>query len=658
MARSDSLGMFWFDEPVAKPPKKEKPKKTPPEPVWERDDYLPGFEQALTANYPILSDNDLVTMAWPYKTELYFDIECYRNYFLIAFKEPKSGKYLLFEIFENEVLDSTKLRWVMENFTLIGFNSQRYDIPMATLACHPMLATPNTLKTASDMIIQQEFRPSDIYREFKVRPFPVDHIDIIEVLPLDGSLKVYSGRIHAPKLQDLPFHPEKLLTREQKIITRHYCTNDLLDTVLLTDTVREKIDLRRKLGERYEVDLRSKSDAQIAESVIRKRVEQRKGYRVKNAELVIGQSFKYNAPTYLQFRTPMMQSVMYVVTSCNFVVGETGRIGLPEDITRLNIQIGNSHYQMGIGGLHSKEKCAAYKAQHGTIIRDRDVTSYYPRIILNQRLAPENLGSDFLVEFNSIVEERITAKHNKDKVTSESLKITINGSFGKFGSKYSVMYSPQLVIQVTVTGQLSLLLLIEMLELAGITVVSGNTDGIVIYTTADKESLLNQIVAYWESVTGFETEETIYSAIYSRDVNNYIAIKPDLEVKLKGAYRTKDLSKNPVNEICVDAVVAYLTVGRDIISTVTTCDDIRKFLTLRVVKGGAFKDGEFIGKTVRWYKSTECPGPIIYAKSGNDVPVSNGCRPLQTIPDQFPEDVDLEWYIEQCYKILKDIGAD
>ena len=47
------------------------------------------------------------------------------------------------------------------------------------------------------------------------------------------------------------------------------------------------------------------------------------------------------------------------------------------------------------------------------------------------------------------------AKRTGDKVTNEAMKIMINGSFGKFGSKWSVLYSPDLLIQTTVTGQLA-----------------------------------------------------------------------------------------------------------------------------------------------------------------------------------------------------------
>jgi hypothetical protein len=649
---SYNLDLFWWEE--SPPPQFKKNKfKTPPNPIWKQEDYLPGLEQAIAAQYNQFTDDELVAAVG---TPLYFDIECYKNYFLIAFSEPNSGKCLLFEILENEVLSSSKLQWVMENFQLIGFNSNNYDIPLAMLACYPHLANLATFKKASDLIIKDGFRPGDIYKKFNIEPFTVDSVDIINILPLEGSLKVYSGRIHAPKLQDLPFPPDNMLTHEQKLIVRHYCMNDLLDTMLLTQAIAPQLELRCEMSKRYDVDLRSRSDAQIAEIVIRNAVEKRKKGKLAKEPVGVGDVYTYDVPTFLKYQTPLMKAVFSVVKDSQFVVADNGRIGLPIGLSSLSIVINHSSYQLGIGGLHSKEKCKGYVETKDMIIRDRDVTSYYPRIILNQKLSPKTMGKNFLRVYKRIVDERIAAKRSGDKVTAECQKIVINSSFGKMGNQYSSLYSPQLVIQITLTGQLALLMLIETLELAGIEVISGNTDGIVVYTNKANEEILNRVVKHWEKVTGFETEETIYKAIYSRDVNNYIAIKSDNTVKLKGAYRLKDISKNPVNEVCINAVVNRLTHDIAVEESIESCKNVKDFLTLRVVRGGAYKDGIYLGKTVRWYKSTNCPGPIIYAKSGNDVPLTEGCRPLQELPTVLPDDIDYNWYVDNCYSILKDVG--
>jgi len=249
------------------------------------------------------------------------------------------------------------------------------------------------------------------------------------------------------------------------------------------------------------------------------------------------------------------------------------------------------------------------------------------------------------------------------------LKITINGSFGKLGNRYSILYAPDLLIQVTLTGQLSLLMLIEMIEYAGIHVVSANTDGIVIKCPRQGQDVLAGVVKEWEMMTGFQTEEAIYRALFSRDVNNYMAIKQDGTTKCKGAYSNpwagekltaERLNKNPTNSICVEAVDAYLTKGIPLMQTITSCKDVSKFVSVRTVKGGAVKvwpgKTEYVGKAIRWYYATGVEGELVYAKNGNKVPKSDGAKPLLDLPQQLPDDIDFQWYAAEAERILRDVG--
>jgi hypothetical protein len=297
---------------------------------------------------------------------------------------------------------------------------------------------------------------------------------------------------------------------------------------------------------------------------------------------------------------------------------------------------------------------------------DKDVTSYYPFIILNLELAPQHLGDPFLTVYRSIVNRRIEAKRAGNKSAAESLKIVVNGTFGKLGNMHSIIYSPDLLIQVTLTGQLTLLLLIERLELAGIHVVSANTDGIVIKCPRHLKERMEAIIKAWEFDTRFETEGSEFQALYSRDVNNYIAIKKDGKIKSKGAYAKPEyaaerLHKNPTAQICLDAVLDYLTKGAPLDATIRFCTDMAKFVSVRTVRGGAARvqpaGNEYIGRTIRWYYATEVEGELVYVMSGNKVPRSDGARELMVLPDTLPTDINYDWYIKEAERILIDIGA-
>lgn len=653
--RTDAIGFFWEDLPVVKKSlAKAKIKRLAPERTWEAEDYLPGLEEALNYQYNLLSNSELLSLVG--SDSFIYDIESYPNYFLIAFKSLKTGKNLIFEMDNNDFIDTKKLEWVMQNFCTVGFNSINYDLPITAIALTG--ADTFSLNEATEAIIVQNQRPQDVLRNYSAKKLQVDHIDLIEVAPLKASLKIYGGRIHCEKMQDLPFVAGSLLTTEKQAIVKYYCINDLNNTELLYKTLYEQIQLRVKLSSDYLTDLRSKSDAQIAEAIFQEELLRINGFRTKRPVIAPGTVYKFEVPYFIRFKTDLLSWVLNVIKDANYVVGEDGAIQLPTEVKALRIEIAGNFYQLGLGGLHSCEKSISHYADEKYLISDHDVASYYPRIILNQSLYPKHLGINFLKVLDVIVKRRLQAKAEKQTVDAEGLKIVVNGTFGKTSEKYSIIYSPDLTIQTTITGQLALLMLIEELELNGFRVLSANTDGVVTKAERTRYAEYKAIVKDWEFRTNFDMEETQYKSVHSRDVNNYIAVKLDGKVKLKGAYGEENLKKNPTNRISSIAVEKFLTEGIPLEKTIEDCKDITKFVSVRTVKGGAVKNGVYLGKAIRWYYAENELTEIVYAINGNKVPRTEGAKPLMELPKEFPKDVNYAWYIQESNAILADIGVN
>jgi hypothetical protein len=606
-----------------------------------------------------------------------FDLEVYSNYTLLVFKDVEKKWVTRHELpLTESALDD--IRGIVTQQRLITFNGTGYDIPLLHLI---LRGEPSEkIKKASDRIIVQGLTWWNFEKEFNVtlNGGEIDHIDLMPVAPLTGGLKLYGARMHSRSIQDLPVAPSAMITDEQKLILREYCENDCDNTIDLFNALRPAIELREKMSAEFMVDLRSKSDAQMAEAILKVEIERRTKSKLQKSGMGSGDRFYYQPPAWVTFRTSELRAALDVVKATPWCIADSGHILLSIELLQRKIVVGGKPYSMGVGGLHSNEKKQVVKADDEHVLIDMDVASYYPSIALNLGLYPKHIGPVFLHVYQDLVNRRLEAKKlaqelekepsnsrtatvrlRDAKAVNEGLKISANGTFGKLASKFSVLYSPDLLVAITLTGQMALLMLIEALDdIFFVEVCSANTDGVTIRCPKSIEPLVLEAVKEWEAKTGFTMERTDYAAVYSRDVSNYIALKTDGSVKTKGEYGSGLLlHKNPYQAICSRAVIDHLLFDADIAATITECQDIRQFLCVRSVKGGATYHGDPIGKVVRWYYSTQEEEALLYKTNGYLVPKSLHARPCVVLPDAIPEDLDRQYYITEAYSMLADLGV-
>lgn len=414
-----------------------------------------------------------------------------------------------------------------------------------------------------------------------------------------------------------------------------YCFNDIEVTESLTYKLEKELELRYFFSKEYQVDLMSKSDASIAETVFN--VKYNIPYKDK-AYSYNEPYIQYEPPEYIKFTTPELISLFEKIKANQYKLNGEGKlINIP-----YTIKIGNTSYTIGVGGMHSKEKNIHFSGSN-KILADIDVISYYPK--------------RFIDDYNKFYDERLAAKSVGDSIKSNTCKITLNGTFGKLGNMYSSLYAPNLLLNVTLTGQLSLLMLIEQLEQNNIAVVSANTDGILACADPIDEFVLKAIIAKWEERCNFKTTFTNFKDIYKRSVNDYLAIMEDGSVKTKGFLQDCSLRNNSIEVACRSAVINYLKNNTPIEKTIEAMsDDIRNFLIFKKSKDGAYYQGNNLGKTARWYYGKN--GEAILKGNGNKVQHSDGAIPLMEIPEQLNiANLDLEQYIKRSNKFLSSLGV-
>lgn len=392
------------------------------------------------------------------RPEAELDIECFVNWFLVGITDCKTGHQWDYQMTSGTQLDVASITTLLQHYTVVTFNGQNYDNPMLMLALTG--ADCATLKAANDAIIERGLKPWQFYKLYGCWPPEwFDSIDVAEPTPgVKVSLKQYACRMHSKLVQDSPVNFHIPLPLEEAPHEIAYCRNDRRITREMRNIIADRIDLRYRISERYGVDLRSKSDAQMAEAMVKVEWQRRMAESILeldtwhlgvdyqmdwkgNPQVVIpkfehGTKFKAIIPDYIEYATPYMQEFLATVRGCDFVItdkeeaimlGEDGKtvktgVVIPPELKGRDIQIGQGKYRVGIGGLHSQESSTTHRSIPGVqTLRTADVASYYPSLIINAKMNPPQLGALFLAIYNDMYTSRLKAKGEVKKI---SVKIT------------------------------------------------------------------------------------------------------------------------------------------------------------------------------------------------------------------------------------------
>lgn len=670
------------------------------------------------------------------KNHAVFDVELIGKLapvFLVCVKVIETGERASFWWHVEGDMGALRTMLQREDLTWVSFNGLHFDAPLISAALCGK--DPRTLKDLANAIIVGNGKAWQMPSQFDYDPFEFDHIDLYEVAPgVQISLKTYAGRMAYKTMVDLPFDHDKDLTEDECVVLESYCQNDLGVTEALFNAIRTEVNLRVEMSREHGIDLRSKSDAQVAEAVLKK-VAGIKGKSINQPAFVT-----YKVPDFIQTDSDVINDIIQKVENTRFMIHPAnGQVESP-DFLADPIELGFGSYQMGVGGLHSThDKQLHLEASDDFLISDFDVASYYPNVMLKAGLTPRlegGAGERFIAAYRDIYDKRIEAKRSGNKKVANALKISLNGTFGKLGSPYSSFYSPDLMLAVTMTGQLNLMCLIYDLEFRpDITVISANTDGIMVRYPASLRDKVLRVITENAVRTGFEYEETAYRTVAIKDVNNYVAITADRapvvispdgtiteckasggKAKRKGLYASNRpeenplyLMKNPSMEICSTLAVDYLKSGIHPRDNIRNYTNVADYVAIRAVKGGGIqyddvvevddwvcvndmgtKDNKWMrqawldsmeqrapvkrksrpapvkvgvggvpfGRIARWYMKAGSTTPINYSGSGNKVPKTEGAKVCMTLPDALPDDIDLDWYVNEAVSILGDLGVD
>lgn len=370
-----------------------------------------------------------------------WDIEIFPDLFTIAFVNcyDLEDVHTLTITSSSSVNDisSFLLEHVQDGDMMVGYNSLSFDHPVLEFALRNSNPTDihdfaqlciNNQRDAAEELLYKEYRfPKQSFIEKVVK------IDLMLIFnKVDRiALKRLAITLNWYWIKELPFPVGSYVAQHAEVVLK-YNINDSKITAFTYGEMYDEIKLRFDISRQYNIDVisssRSVMGAKIMEKLYLDDHPEIRRYQLRDMRTYRQQiDFSDVISDKVRFTTPGLVSLYEELNSLSFrSVNSTVHLTDKDIKFDKKILIGNTVYAMGVGGLHSEHTPEYIRSSDQCLIIDADVASYYPFIMLKEKIYPEHLGEGFLKLFERIVYQRIAAKREGIKITADALKITIN----------------------------------------------------------------------------------------------------------------------------------------------------------------------------------------------------------------------------------------
>lgn len=621
------------------------------------------------------------------KKTVVYDIETLSNCFTYTAIDRDSDEVVKFVIWKEKNELYELLTHLNHTKGMIGFNNINFDYPVI----HYIIKERNKLVSLDgDKIAKLIYKKaqsviSQEYSAVKEAEVMIPQLDLFRIWHYDNKarmtgLKKLEIAMNYPNVQDMPYsHEHKVKNDDEVVEILDYNLNDVLATKEFYKLTEDKLNLRKGLQTKYGLDCLNYPDSKIGEQLMLKlychytnqsedEIKRKRTYR---------NLFKFSecVPEYIKFETPEFNQLLDYIKGIEVTE-------LKESF-KYSFEYNGFTLDLGTGGLHACIKAGVYQSTNDEIVVDCDVASLYPSLAITLDLYPEHLGEEFSKIYeDGIVKPRLEAKKNGDKVMADGFKLSANSVYGKSNSEYSFLCDPLYTLKTTLAGQLALCMLTEMLmtRVPNLLMLQVNTDGITVKIPVEHQMLYWEICQEWEAKTNLVLEYVAYSQMIIRDVNNYIAVtKKDNKVKYKGTFKPnhemikdgeyhKSLSQGVVPLAVSDFFLKGIPVEKTIKENKNIYDFCKTFNsthgwsceTLDIDENGVETNHQKQQKTNRYFLSKSGKRfrkvkeeRIIEVEANKTVIIFNK---FYEVPfEQY--DIDYEYYIDECYKIIHKIDG-
>lgn len=613
-----------------------------------------------------------------------YDIETIASCFTYTAINIDTEKVVQYVIHKDRNDIDNLLIHLLECKGAIGFNNINFDYPILhylilnhenlSLKDDPEFTVKVLYSKAQEIINSQNNNP---FNPFVIRDkeCKIPQLDLFKLWHFNNkarstSLKSLEIAMNYPNVMDMPIHHSTTnISIEQIPEILDYNLNDVLATFEFYKRSTDKIDLRRKLNEKYNLNCLNFPDSKIGEMLTLKMYCQATGRDMWETKKLRTEydsiSIKECIFDYIHFNSKEFKELLNRFKSST-IKGTKGEL-------EYSVVYKGFKYDFGSGGIHGCIKAGLYEADKDHYIIDCDVASLYPSIAILNGLYPKHLGAEFCdVYENGIVKPRLEAKKRRDMTMADGFKLSANSVYGKSNDKYSFLMDPMYTMKTTINGQLMLTMLAELLaDIEGITILQINTDGITVKLPIVEYENYSNICKKWQDETKLTLEFAEYKKMWIRDVNNYGALTVTGKIKNKGAFEVdKDYHKDNSFRIVSVAIQNYFMNNVSVEDTILGCTNIYDFCGRQKFKNGESKgviyhmQGDRIieeeqQKNVRYYISKKGATFVKKYTSGEGEGINKGYQ--VTIFNKFIEksmadyDINYDFYIKEANKEIDNI---
>ena len=502
------------------------------------------------------------------------DYETLSNCFVAVFKHYKTEETHIFSVCslqnDYEKFSEFLKENIENNEWHISYNGLAFD---AQITHNIIKNHENLLLMDGEEIAQEIYGYAQIsinksnnkeFQDFPEWQMSIKQIDLFKLNHWDNrakmsSLKWIEYTMDWDNILDMPIHHEtKITTQQQLSVIIGYCINDVDATKEIFNRCKPLIELRKNLTDEYNINLYSASEPRISKELFAYYLS--KELRIPKYDLKKLRTFRNVIKIndlildYINFKTPEFNNLLNKFKTVEINPNQT-KGGFKYSVAYKGVK---THF--GLGGAHGAAKAGVYKSDDDNIIMSSDVTSFYPNLAIMNKISPAHLDKKaFCQLYEWFFTER--KKIPKSNPMNYVYKIILNSTYGLSNDKNSFLYDPQFTMFITVNGQLTLMMLYEMImeEIPEATPLLQNTDGVETVIPRSKVDLYMEVCKKWEEITNLNLEHDIYKKLILADVNNYIAIDNNGKSKCKGRFEFENLAlhKNKSKLIIPKAIYQY-----------------------------------------------------------------------------------------------------